>query len=251
MAIRAGVPEDGVDMTLLVRPITVDRIRLKTPGWKELRLGQESSCDDALGAGRTCTWWGEGSVVSGPIAIEAYVWGRRLVRFVRPDAGRATSVARELSFTNRLDDKLLEQVQLAAHAVNRKWSLYAEWGGSGGYSEMLGSLHGCCHGGHMSSFGDEEGFGTSNRTQRTPHFDLHGQLAPVVARCLSHHATVEADVENTLHEIVAVSVAVHAIDPMTIAEESELHDCVEEAIWGAIISVPPELPHETTHVAFN
>ena len=250
IAIRTGLPEGGLDATLLVRPITVDKIVLNTPGWTELADAAET-CPDTLAAGRACTWWGEGDVLAGPIAVEAFVWGQRIARVLHPDLGQATALARELTSLGTLEQSLQDRAALAAHAVNAKWALYAEWGGGDGYSDMLGGIIGSMCGG-SSDLGatGTSGGGLVSLRAAPPPFDLHAQLAVAVGRCSLGGATVDADVENTLHEIVAVQVVVHPAGAMSAGDQQAVQGCVEEAIWGTAIIVPPEYPHQTTHVAF-
>jgi hypothetical protein len=247
MAIRTGLPDGGLDATLLVRPLTVDHVHLQTPGWKQLAVGF-GGCPETLVAGSSCTWWGRGDALAGPLAIEAFVWGERIVRDVHFDPGQASALARELTHRNVLDPTLHEQAEVIARAVNGRWSLFARWGGADGYGAGFGMMGwGCgCGGGSSSS----TAIGSSGRligsARPRPPFDLHAQLATAVARCAPGSAKIDADVENTLDEIVAVQVVVHgAADPRA------LHACVEDAIWSVALVVPPQYPHEMTHVTFG
>jgi len=248
LAIHTGLPAGGLDLTLLVRPLTVDRIRIKTPGWRTRR---ESSCVDQLPAGGSCIWWGEGDAVAGPIAIEGFIWGHRVVRVLEPDLARATSLARELSHFHSLERALIEPVELAARAVNTRWALYAEWGGPGGYSDAFGTISGSCCGPGGGGRTGSGGFVRMGPTQPHPPLDLKPQLAAAVGACSLGRTIVDADVENTLDEIVAVTVTLHPVDPMSEGHRHVLQTCVEDAIWSAALVVPRHFPHELTRVAFG
>ncbi len=248
MAIRSGAPDGVLDLTLLLHPLTLDHLQLTAPGWTAI-LASEMSCAATLAAGRSCTWWGQGDATTGPITMEADVWGQHIVRVIHPELARATALARELSTNQTLEVKLHDRAALAARAVNAKWSLYAEWGGPNGYADVQeGGTSGCGCGGSSSSTTASHTFGfTRVAPQPKPPLNLLPQLAGAVAKCNLGQATVEADIENTNNEIVAVDVTVHAPQPV---DERALHHCVEEAIWGAALTVPIQYPHETTHVTF-
>jgi hypothetical protein len=240
VAFSTGVIEDHESIAWLIRPMSIDDLHIKAPGWTRRR---ESTCETELREGTSCTWWAEGTALAGPIAVAGFVWGREVVRIVQPDAAHAVSVARGLAKL-RNDGELQASAELAARAVNAKWSLYVEWGGPDGYDDRLLRAS-CCHGIRTGGTrGGLVGIGRAVPGPRRPPLDLHPQLAGVVAACRPGGAQVTAEVETTLAEIVAVSVTVEPVQPA-------LKTCVEEAIWNASLVVPKHYPHEHTRVAFG
>ena len=201
-----GIGVDGtlapdVDATLLVRPTSLDRVEIKGTGWDDL---SGSSCDaDRMPAGTSCTWLGKGTPSAGPIVIDGLLWNRPMKRVVVPDPAQARAIARELSALGGLEAPLQAEVDRAAMAVNAVWSLYAAWGGDGGYAERLGFGHGGFGTGgstDTATIGD-----TIGTTHLMPEVDLSAQLAGPLAACGDAHATIEIDL--TLDEIVDVAVA--------------------------------------------
>jgi VWA domain-containing protein len=249
-SIRSGLPEGGVDATLLVRPIQLDNIAIAAPGWSELRVDAQL-CGDTLAEGRSCVWWGKTSIVGkqpAPIAVEAKMWGDRVTRVLAPDLAQSRDVARELVTFSSLDTAIAAQATRASRAVSNAWSLYAEWGGRIGY-DGFGSITDCgC--GDPSQFGIGSGHSGVGIRRSTPALDLLGQLAEPVARCHPGRQRIDADVETTLSEIVDVVVRIQAVDPMTPEQLAALRTCVEDAIWDTAITVPPHIATATTRVAF-
>ncbi len=245
MSMRAGL-DDGValDLTLLVRPRSLDRITVLAPGWTRIDEHLSRGCDERLVEGMACQLWAEGDAIAGPIAIGGYVWGTRVNRVLHPDATRAVEVARELSFLNILDDDVAEQVLVVARAVNRMWSLYGEWGGTGGYSDRGASLRGmsCC-GSRSSSTSTSSGFFT--RGPAPPPLDLEPQLAAAVATCDLGGAKAIATIETTYSEIVDVAVTIDGVSTPSLLA------CIEDAIWGTPITVPQHFMQHTTKVVFG
>ncbi|MGE5186193.1 MAG: VWA domain-containing protein, partial [Acidobacteriota bacterium] len=201
---------DAVDATLLARPIALEHVQLAAPGWTTLSVSG-ATCgigdDGAIDEGRSCEWWGRGPAAAGPVTITGLLWNRRFERMVRPDPSRGRRLARALSVVDELDDALKAQVDRAAFAVNQAWSLFATWGGRGGYGDLdtegdigLGGFGtcGCGDGGISDTFG----FGTA-----TIKLDLRSQFARGVGAC-RHGQRVTIGIETTREEIVDVDVDV-------------------------------------------
>lgn len=231
MSVRGG--EGKPDATLLARPISLDRVRIHTPGWQTLVAGEHAcptTADDdepaSLAEGTQCTWWGRGDAVAAPFTVEGYLWGERVERVLRADLGRSLELVRELAAMRVLDEALQKLAERAARAVNSVWSLYATWGGDDGYGDN-GGLGGVgwgttcdCHGGFIDGIGG-------------PGF-LHGRvdLAPElarIARTCRPDQRVDVEVETTREEIVDVTVQ---------AVSAETRRCVEEALWNAWLVAP-------------
>ncbi len=239
IGVRAGKGRDGpIDATMLIRPISVDQVVVTAPGWSEFQGSIGTTCGAAggadLGEGDSCTWWGQGNVTSGPIAIAGLVWGTRVARVLRPDPAHGLEVARELSVANPLGGELVQRIELMARGVNQQWSLYTEWGGPGLYFDGVGfGLRGmsCCGGGSFSSQ-PSSGIGAIGGLQREPD-DLTAQLAPAVAACQLERETARVTIEMTLLEIVDVSVAIETSTETHPSRLRKLTACIEDAIWDA------------------
>ena len=254
MAVRAGHVEDpaNLDATLLVRPISLDFVTVKAPGWTQINPRPDPSCGDEterfLGEGASCTWWGEGDPSSGPIVIEGLVWGRRMQRFVQPDAQRGTDVARELSALGSLDDSVQDKVDFAARGVNKKWSFYKEWGGSQGYTAgfgfgMSGTGGGsCCGIGTIGTLG--RGFGTGGYY---PPPDLASQLRPFLAACKVSSVDIHVKLELTYVEIAELTAELRPPNGTSAATLRSMQSCVEDALWDA----QPMLTHIAAHQTFD
>jgi hypothetical protein len=243
LAVNGG-PDDKheVDATLLVRPVSVDHIRISGPGWTRLDLdattcpaddAEEVGLDNSLPEGYACTWWGMGDAVSGPLTIEGLVWGRRVARVVRPDPSQATSLARMLSATQAFaaneDESLQQLVDRAALAINEAWSMVVTWGGSGGYADTggIGSMtsgfsSGCCSDGVMDT-----GIGVGHAQ---PPLVLRDQLAPVVAKCGAGREHFAITLETTLEEITDVAFEGKVAPAM--------EKCLVEGMWDLALKIP-------------
>jgi len=255
MAVRAGPLDEPLlhDATLLVRPISMDRIHVKAPGWEPLempvsrvRCGEE--LDELLHEGESCTWWGEGDTSSGPVVVEGLVWGKRVQRLLRPDANRARDVARELSARESLDEKLRPRVDEIARAVNSHWSLYVQWGGRDTYDAgvgfgMTGGSGGGC--GCDASVGPG-GRGFTVGVGRQP-LDLATQLRPLLAACHVESTRVSATLEMTFLEIVDLTVNIDATSDVPAADRRKQQTCVEDALWDAA----PMLRRAEAHASYN
>ncbi len=240
MAVRLGPLDDPkhLDATLLVRPISLDDVTVKAPGWTALSISSDvgrcgTEVDGLLREGRSCTWWGEGDASSGPIAVEGLVWGKRVQRLLRPDPGRARDVARELSARDVLDEKLKEQVDRLAHAVNNHWSLYVEWGGAAKYAGGFG--FGLAGGGSSCGCGgiNDIGLGRSGSIGGWDPPDLASQLRPLLAACHVEDVSITVTLEMTMIEIVDLDAQLTWSNEPSAAEQRTQQACVEDALWDA------------------
>lgn len=241
---ESGIVEDrpiALDATLLARPVTFDRLRLRTPGWDALATTsswEDPACeaDQTLEEGTQCTWWGRSATVGAPVVVEGYLWGERVERVVRADLDRSLDVVRALSVMQVLDSELQALADRAARAVNSVWSLYATWGGDGGYrdSESGGGVAFAGYCGCDAS--DLVGHGFSSGTIN--HIDLAPALERIVRSCAITD-TLVVGVETTLEEIVDVEIT---------GGSTSLRTCVEDALWQAPLGAPGAPARTTTRL---
>lgn len=239
MAVRIGPVKQPelLDATLLVRPISLDRIVVKAPGWTKLSPSSAVPCGDEtdllLAEGTACTWWGEGDASSGPIVVEGLLWGKRTQRMLHADPSRGRDVARELSAFGSLDEPMQNKANAMARAVNAHWSLYAQWGGRAKYTEGFGmggmggsgSICGCDS---IGTIGHGRGTGSYY-----PPTDLEHQLWPLLAACHVEEATIQVHLEMTLTEIVDLSATISPPNGTSAAVLRQQQTCVEDALWDA------------------
>lgn len=256
MAVRAGPLEEPRvhDATLLVRPISLDQVTVKAPGWTTLDISEDRlHCGDdipsRLSEGEACTWWGEGDAAAGPLVVEALVWGKRVQRVVRPDPNRGREVARELSVRGLVDDKRVERVNELARAVNGHWSLYGSWGGRAKYEFGLevgisGGTSSCACTRSTTSF---PAIGHGHPVFHQP-VSLESQLRPLLATCEVEDARIRVELEMTGVEIVALTAHIEYPDVVSAAVERKRQACVEDALWDATPMLPEYPPHLTIPV---
>jgi hypothetical protein len=263
ISVRGGVAEGSeADAEMLVRPIALERVTIDAPGW----TGDSGDCsaepgatdpptvDQHLDEGRGCMWMLHGTPVSGPITIGGWLWGHHVTRMVRPDVTQATAIARELAPSASSLEPQVDRDALfdAAHAVNERWSLFALWGPTGGYSDLpdgggtgFGSLCGCGGSGDM-------GFGRGDVGVLQKPFSMETQLRAGLLGCpgISRNR-VEVTIETTLEEIVGLEVKVQpaltAIDE-TPAQLAAKQACAEEALWNVPLALQDPPTHATTEV---
>jgi hypothetical protein len=244
--VQAGLTD--LDATQLARPTSLDHARLDTPGWTSfgshhMSCRTDADSDMALVEGSSCRWYGTSERPNAqPLVVTGMLWGERVTRVVRPEPSRALELARELSASRSLDTEHQLLADVAARAVNSAWSLYGEWGPTGGYAETglgfgggrgWGTLcGGSCAGGLI-------GHGSGTGSLRVePHLDR--ALAAVIARCTDRaHPRLRAVVETTGEEIVDVAVT---------TGDAALRSCVEDALWNAWLVVPSAPPRARTVV---
>jgi hypothetical protein len=246
IVVRGRIGSKAVDATMLARPITLDAVEIRAPGWTTFQPHQDA-CELVNGAelaeGVECTWWGQGKAASGPIAISGLLWNKRFTRLVRPDPSQARELARELSTTEVLEAHVQESVDRAALAIGRVWSLYGTWGGAAGYGDVergviaINSIGVCgCDGGSgLAGHAVGSGFAVLR-------LDLRSQFTDAAKRCHAAPGTVKVSIETTREEIVDVEVDVAPFD-------RAIHDCLVEAVWDAAIGIPNAPTHETTSFA--
>ena len=239
-----GKPADAeLDATLLARPITLDHVVVRTPGFSafdtQVTTCRHDTSDDpqTLAEGTSCTWWGEGAGAT-PFTVEGLLWNERVVRVLQPDPSRALDVVREVSVLGFLEEDLQELAEHAARAVNEVWSLYAAWGGDGGYDRGLGTISGSsftcsarCGGGLVG-----HGFSAGVAVQRP---DLAAEFRRIVKAACTPREPVALEVETTLDEIVGVTVD---------TPNAALRTCATEALWNAALVAPNALEHAITAV---
>lgn len=216
-----------IDATLLVRPLQIDGLAITAPGWQQFDATRPGTCARELAAGASCTWWGEGTTVSGPLAITGELWSTRFTRLVTPDLSRATELARELVPMRTLDDRATVRAEALARAANDRWSFYAEWGSPGGYDTGVRMMH--TRGATCCGFAQVIDRATVRASTGTPLplplFELAPQFAHVAARCAT---TADVTIELTGHEIVDVTV-------------TPPNRCVEDAVWDVALAIPPRV----------
>jgi hypothetical protein len=248
MAVFGGVEPDGqADATILARPISLDHITLRTPGWHPVKEAPTTCVDDAsLPEGTSCIWWGEGSASSGNVTIEGRAWNRVISKTMHPDLSRSLALTRLLSAIGILPDELGKEVDRLAAAVNGAWSLYGTWGGTGGYADLPGGGGAgwgttCdCSGPGTIGHGSGTGAGVRNDFAE----QLRAQLADAVASCHPDGARVGLTVETTLDEIVDVDVTVMPAAPA-------VRDCIVEAVWRVPLATKHTPEHATTELAYK
>jgi hypothetical protein len=249
LPVRARVNAEGqVDALVLARPIELEKVVITAPGW-ETKSFSGSACTfdtqpQTIPEGRTCSWWGEGTAAAGPVTIAGFLWNKRVTRIVRPDPAGARTLARHLSSEDSLPPAILNEVEVAAFALNDVWALYGTWGGKGGYADLggigrigfgtIGSGCGCGDTG-IGDFGRTLGFGGFR-------LDLRQQLVKAVEACQPDRAHVEIELETTREEIVDVDVSVIG----AVGPPSTLHDCVVDKVWDTLLGIPNAPAHAHT-----
>jgi hypothetical protein len=243
IAVRGAVDDGGnVDATLLVRPTSLDHLTIGDGGW-QLAEGVTDArpCDASLAEGETCSWWGQSDGGGGPVAIKGLLWNQPFERVVRPDPSHARELARTLSAMQVLAPELQTQVDRIALAINSVWSLFGQWGGTGGYEDLGGfgtmGTGGFTTGGGITDFVGTVGPGTGP-------IDLRRLLQPAVDSCRPGPARVVVHVETTREEIVDVTVEVAPASPA-------LHDCIVEAVWDTTLRLAHAPARAERTVAFG
>jgi hypothetical protein len=142
----------------------------------------------------------------------------------------------------------LTEIERAAFAADRVWSLLATWGGSGGYGDI--DQLGMIGGGSFGTCGCDGGFDTIGHGTlgiREPRLDLRDQFARVVAACEPGTARIDIEIETTVQEIVDVGVTVTNAGART----GTVHDCVVDGVWDTFVAIPNAPAHATTRFAFG
>jgi hypothetical protein len=235
--VTGGIGDGGERAaTILVRPTSLDHLAISAPGWEAMQADVEGhGCSTQLDEGLSCTWWGQANAAADTIVIDGLLWNTPFRRIVHADVAQARTLARTLSVAQVLDGDLQEQVDRIAMAVNAVWSLFAQWGGSGGYEDLggMGTLG-------MGRFGSSSHDGISDTvgfTEGHIALDLRRQLQPALDGCHAGATRLDVTVETTAEEIVEVGV-----DAPTPA----LDTCVTEALWDTTLRIPNAPLHATT-----
>jgi len=247
IGVNAHVPKKGeVDVELLLRPLSLEHIAMQAPGWKPATQMSLDGCglapDATIERGHSCTWWGEGTAVAGPVTMTAMLWNKRVTRVVRPDPGAARTLARRLVTETEFDTEVADEIARAAFALDSFWSFFGTWGGSGGYGdEELGRIGMGGFGSSSDDFGSSDGgFGHGSGTGT--HLDFHAQLQPAIDACHARNARVEIETETTVEEIV--DVAVRTSDPF-------IQSCITEKVWDTFLSIEHAPRRTTTTTVFD
>ena len=244
IATFASLVDNSVaDATMLVRPISIDKLEVSAAGWERLdALPDGRDCSTSLREGVSCTWWGQGNGAAGPITISGLLWNKPFKRVIHGDPTQALVLARALSAMRALDEELQKQVDEAAHAVSSVWSLFAQWGGSGGYEDLGG--FGTIGLGRFGTSSRDHGIGVGSTGRGRGPLDLRAQLQPAVDGCRPSNVYVTINVETTLEEIVHVAVDVQPAD-------ASIASCITDAVWDTTLGISDPPPRVTTRVAFG
>ena len=258
MAMRCGPDEPAtIDALPLVRPVSLDHVRITAPSWKLLdSVGAACVRNDpedtlALGEGRACRWWGTGSSAADTVDVEGMLWGHRWRQTVALGDRGNVALARQLQFVLDAAEPLAIAALDAAKAVSSRWSLVARWGGTGGYAGEpggggpgWGSVCGC---GAPGTIG--HGYGTGSGVWIKG--SLRDQLAAAVARCTRAEVAIALTVETTLDEIVDVDAkATVRTAKGSITDAASIETCVEEAVWSTNVHLNPSREHDTATLTY-
>ena len=256
MAMRCGSDQiDALDALPLVRPISLDHVRISAPSWKLLE-GRGAACTRAddlldLAEGDACTWWGMGSSAADTIDVDGMLWGHRFHQTVALGDRNDLGIARQLQFVLDAAEPLAIAALDAAMAISSRWSLVARWGGAGGYAGSdsgggtgWGSVCGC---GDPGTIG--HGYGTGSATWSRG--SLRDQLAAAVATCAPENVAIALTVETTFDEIVdVVAIATARSGKASLTGSGVIETCVQEAVWNTFIHLTPSREHETAHLTY-
>jgi hypothetical protein len=260
MPVRAsGGTGEPIDALALVRPISLDHVRVIAPTAEAIdsTAVAGTTCVDPrapdrvldLHEGEACTWWATAPSTLDEIAIEGLLWGAKWRRVISLGDPSSVEVAREAWSVIDHDQLpgLAAAVDDAARVVNRKWSLFASWGGTGGYDEASGAsfdVSGCGCG--DSSAIDGVRVGTAVRVSGT---SVETQVGAAIAACrkADDRATIAIELETTLDEIVGVDTTITGIagDAATT-----MKSCVDRAVWDLALSVTPRTEHQHWALAY-
>lgn len=260
MPVRAtGGTDEPIDALALVRPISLDHVRVIAPTAEAIDSTSVAgtNCVDPrdpdrvldLYEGEACTWWATAPSTLDTIAVEGLLWGTKWRRVISLGDPGSVDVAREAWSVIDHDQMpgLAAAVDEAARVVNRKWSLFASWGGKGGYDEASGAsfdVSGC--GCMDSSVIDHVGVGTAVRINSTT---VDAQVGAAIAAChaADDRATIAIELETTLDEIVGVDTTITGVagDAATTMKK-----CVDRAVWDLALSVSPRTEHQHWSLAY-
>ena len=236
------------DVEMLVRPVSLDHLRVQTPGWEPHVVLTELPAE--LAEGHSVTAWYEGDASSGLIEVDGMIWGRRVSRQLAPELTHSVALARELSAARWLPEPQLAEVDRIARAVNPGWSLFGAWGGKGGYdlvelSGHTGSICGCDRFGTIG-----HGFGTGTPTVVDDH--LPQQLEPAAIACHAERDKLAVKLELTLAETVAVDVQIQSSpDAAVPGALRRRRECLIEAIWNLDLAIALPSPHRDVSVTLH
>ena len=229
----------ATDASLLVRPHSIDFLRIADRGWSPLDQANSNQCFAASGPlvnlheGQACEWTAtraDGFLPTGKLRIEGQVWGQPWTRLVDFGVAQNVALARDLTAGNSGEEfankEFTKALWAGAHAVNAEYALVAKWGGQGGYSdESITAISGICS---CDSAPPGIGFGNGIGTLQGVSNDapLRQQFADAFTACNVAGAKIHLTVEMTRDEIVDVAVTVDG-------GAASLSTCVAEALWNS------------------
>ena len=236
----------GTDAESILRPTTLDHLFVRGTGWSDLT---PMTCPEQLVEGNGCTAWFQGEASASAITVEGMVWGRRVSRVLAPDLARRLDVVRELSGKRLFGDDRARQAiaDQLARAVNGAWSMFARWGGAGGYALDAGG-RGATGGGGTFDTISRDGFGTLGHGEAQRHVaSLQSQLAPAQVACHAERDKVVVSLELTLEETVRVDVAALGGD----LAAARKRDCLIDAIWDIELAIAEPMEHAQVTVTLD
>jgi hypothetical protein len=256
LAARAAAGVDPeLDALALVRPIAIDHLRVIAPAFdlRDTSADLGASCEPDLDSGtpvtlregEACTWWSKGPATADAIAFEGRVWNRVWRRVVPLGDPASLEVARDgwAVLHGEREPTLRAALEVAARAVNRRWSLLATWGGAGGYDDQApgGASVSACSCGEPSGDMSMDGMAGRARVRGRP---VRDQVAAAIAPCraAAPGTAIRIELDTTRHEIVAV-----VVDDAPPA----LAACAEAAVWALDLFIPEERDGAPEHAHWS
>jgi hypothetical protein len=140
-----------------------------------------------------------------------------------PERGRGIALARELAAGASFDTPVQLEIDRAAMAVDSVWSLFATWGGRGGYADDSGiGTVGGMSGRSVGTIVD-----TIGTARAVKVLDLRAQFADALAACGPY-----------THGRVAIGLTREEITDVDVTGAGDDTRCVEDAIWSTLVHVP-------------
>lgn len=235
----------GFDAEEILRPTRLDHLIVHGTRWADL---VPMTCEDQLVEGTGCTGWFQGGATSTAITVEGMAWGRRISRVLAPDLTRHLDVIRQLSGKQLLaeDPRHQELADRLARGVNSVWSMFARWGGTGGYGIQQG-ITGLTGGGSFMTGSHDRGSGSGVGSGPRRVASMESQLAPARLACHADRDRVGVQLELTFEETVFVEVGSLG----TSLEAARKRDCLIDAIWDIELSIAEPTEHAQVSVTLD